>query len=303
MSNPIRQHHVPQLYLRNFAIKEKNSYMINVLRKGQGKCFKVNVEDIAVERNFYTVNSLEDKYVWEKYYATEIEPKMKVILDSIISRCESAVLSKEAKIINENEKVLMSMILVFQMLRSKNCREYEEKLYKDLVPEVIYKAKDRFSESMTGELDEIIKRVIEDEDTFKAIACSVSTDFERITKFASLMYSKTWLFYQLDETKEFITSDNPVMFLNARTLEVTPFKNGLLDDDTVISFPISAKILLVMYSGNKYFGVMNSWDCQKYRLSGNKEGKFVDLHNKLQYEQCNQFVMSNEKNVLNKLDY
>lgn len=301
MSSPIRQHHVPQLYLRNFAIKEKNSYMVNVVRKGQGKCFKANVEDIAVEKHFYTVNGLEDKYVWEKYYAIEIEPKMKAVLDSIISRCGSVVLSKEAKIINANEKALMSMILVFQMLRSKNCREYEEKLYKELAPEVIHKAKDIFPENAIGELDGIINQVIEDEDTFKSIVCSVSTDLERITKFASLMYGKTWLFYQLDKTKEFITSDNPVMFLNARTLDVTPFKNGLLDDDTVISFPISPKILLAMYSGNKYFGVMNSWDCQKYRLSGNKEVKFIDLHNRLQYEQCNKFVISNEKNALKKL--
>ena len=80
MSDPIRQHHVPQLYLRRFAVKEKNVYKINVLRKGQQKCFKANVEDIAVEKHFYTIGCGADKYVWEKYYASEIEPKMKTIL-------------------------------------------------------------------------------------------------------------------------------------------------------------------------------------------------------------------------------
>ena len=55
MSDPIRQHHVPQLYLRGFAVKEKNVYKTNVLRKGQQKCFKANVEDIVVAKHFYPI--------------------------------------------------------------------------------------------------------------------------------------------------------------------------------------------------------------------------------------------------------
>lgn len=53
MSDPIRQHHVPQLYLRGFAVKEKNVYKTNVLRKRQQKCFKANVEDNVVAKHFY----------------------------------------------------------------------------------------------------------------------------------------------------------------------------------------------------------------------------------------------------------
>lgn len=301
MSDPIRQHHVPQLYLRKFAVKEKNAYKINVLQKGQQKCFKANVEDIAVEKHFYTIECETDKYVWEKYYASEIEPKMKNALDLIINRCGSAVLSKKARIIDDNEKALMSMILVFQMLRSKSCREYEEKLYKELVPDVVQKAKDTFPNNIIDKLDERIKDIIENENTFKSIICGVSTDLERIEKFASILYNRTWMFFQLEDEKEFITSDNPVMLFNAKTLEATPFKNGLLDNDTVVSFPVSPKILLVMYSQNKYFGVMNSWDCRKTVISGNKDSKFINLQNKLQFEQCNQFVISNKESILNKL--
>lgn len=291
MSDPIRQHHVPQLYLRRFAVKEKNIYKINVLRKGQKKCFKANVEDIAVEKHFYTIESEPDKYVWEKYYASEIEPKMKTILDLIINRCDSAVLSKRARIIDNDEKALVSMILVFQMLRSKNCREYEEKLYQDLIPEIVQKIKVKFPSVMTNRIEERVERIIENEDTFKSIICDVSTNLDRIQRFASILYNRTWMFFQLKDEKEFITSDNPVMLLNARTLDAAPFKNGLLDNDTIVSFPISPKILLVMYSENNYFGVMNSWNCQKTVLSGSKDGKFIYLQNKLQFEQCNQFAI------------
>lgn len=95
----------------NLQFKEKNVYKINVLRKGQQKCFKANVEDIAVEKHFYTIGCGADKYVWEKYYASEIEPKMKNALELIINRCDSAVLSKKARIIDNDEKALVSMIL------------------------------------------------------------------------------------------------------------------------------------------------------------------------------------------------
>ena len=301
MSDPIRQHHVPQLYLRKFAKKEKKIYKTNVLRKGQKKSFKANIEDIAVEKHFYTLESENDKYVWEKYYANEIEPKMKTVLNLIINRCSSSVLSKQARIINNDEKALASIVLVFQMLRSKNCREYEKKLYKDLMPEVVQNLKDNFPNSMNDKLDKKIRCIVEDENTFKAIICGISTNLERIDKFASFLYNRTWIFFQLNDEKEFITSDNPVMFLNSRTLEATPFQNGLLDNDTVVSFPVSPKILLVMYSENKYFGIMNSWDCQKRVLSGKKDDRFIDLQNKLQFEQCNQFVISKKESVLNKL--
>ena len=56
-----------------------------------------------------------------------------------------------------------------------------------------------------------------------------------------------------------------------------------------------------MYSENKYFGILNSWDCQKRILSDGKDSKFIDLQNKLQYEQCNQFAIGNKESVLNQL--
>ena len=46
---------------------------------------------------------------------------------------------------------------------------------------------------------------------------------------------------------------------------------------------------------------MNSWDCQKTVLSGNKDNKFIDLQNKLQFEQCNQFAISKKESILNNL--
>lgn len=44
------------------------------------------LEAVAVEKNFYTVDGLEDPYCWEKAYAKSIEPMMSMLLPKIISR-------------------------------------------------------------------------------------------------------------------------------------------------------------------------------------------------------------------------
>jgi len=33
-----------------------------------------NVKDVAAERDFYTVDKLEDKHMWEKHYSHNVEP-------------------------------------------------------------------------------------------------------------------------------------------------------------------------------------------------------------------------------------
>ena len=68
MSEPKKQHYVPQLYLRNFS-SEINTEKIYVKSKRTSKLYLANISDTAAQRNFYTVNKYEDKYIWEKHFA------------------------------------------------------------------------------------------------------------------------------------------------------------------------------------------------------------------------------------------
>lgn len=72
MPNPIRHHHVPQTYLKNFSFKKKKQYKIFTLDKFSKKIFEANIDDVAVEKNFYTVKKNKDNYIWENFYATWI---------------------------------------------------------------------------------------------------------------------------------------------------------------------------------------------------------------------------------------
>ena len=58
MSQPRKQHYVPQVYLKNFSFGGDKSPKIFVLSTSSQKIFQRAVEEVAVEKDFYTINSL-----------------------------------------------------------------------------------------------------------------------------------------------------------------------------------------------------------------------------------------------------
>lgn len=61
---------MPKVYLKNFCAKDDS---IAVLDKTRNRIFSTGLEAVAVEKNFYTVDGLEDPYCWEKAYAKSID--------------------------------------------------------------------------------------------------------------------------------------------------------------------------------------------------------------------------------------
>lgn len=99
-NNPIKQHHVPQVYLRNFC---NSNSAITVLDKHTQKVFSTGVQAVGAEKNFYTLDKMKDPYYWERVYATGIEPLMGNLLPAIISRTNPLV-QNGSVIINHSEK-------------------------------------------------------------------------------------------------------------------------------------------------------------------------------------------------------
>ena len=303
MSEPIRQHYVPRLYLKKFAFADKKGYYVYALRKSENKIIKVNINNVAVENNFYTVEKFQDKYSWEKLYANNIEPSLKELLDDVIEKCESNVLRNDAVVIDEEQKIQFAIHIVYQLMRSIVFRKKEEEIYETHKPLVMSKVKEHFPEIKGCELKRKIEECFENEDFFKTIAYDVTFDTKRIGRFAEIIFRKAWIFYVLDGNRQFVTSDNPVMFIDSNTLDPTPFRNGLVKKDTVIYFPISKKIMLAIYSNQKYFGLMNNMDRQRRILSCRAERKYIDTVNLLQYQQCNEFAISYSESELKKILY
>lgn len=54
--------------------------------KKSKKVFSTGVNAVGAERDFYTLDKLDDPYLWEHMYSTGIEPLMSKVIPSVISR-------------------------------------------------------------------------------------------------------------------------------------------------------------------------------------------------------------------------
>ena len=117
MSNPRKQHYVPQLYLKNFAYGSSKTPKLYVLSVDQGKIFPASVCDTAAERDFYTVDSVGNKYMWECHYAERIEPMLDDLSKSLRRGCENVLIQNHVSVISPEEKVRLALSIMFQLLR------------------------------------------------------------------------------------------------------------------------------------------------------------------------------------------
>ena len=171
------------------------------------------------------MDGLKDPYCWEKAYADSIEPLMSVLLPTIISRVNVLVQTGH-RIINEDEKSQLALIMVMQLLRGKQSRAYEKKLFDELLPSTIEKAKEKFG-PLTDDQQKRLDTFGTDPQFFKQISMELTWDIERLTLYTNVLGWHDFVFYHICGDMEFVTSDNPVMFINSSTANAQPFANGL----------------------------------------------------------------------------
>lgn len=299
MSNPIRHHHVPQTYLKNFSFRKKDQFEIYTLDKISGNVFKANINNVAVEKDFYTVKELDDNYAWEKFYAETIEPEMGVIIPDIIKVSESCLINDKVKVLNNEQKSILSRIIVCQLLRGKNCREFGHEIFKEKSSLILADAKNKFMGKGNKKVDAILENFQFTEDMFKSVVMQSILSLEETERIARVLFNHCWVIYRIIGNKEFVTSDNPVMFMDSQTLNVTPFHNGASDNKTVIFYPISPKLLITLYSYNMFFEMLNSYDGNLLFIR-DKDKHFIDNVNKKQIEQCNRQAFCRTKEFLKK---
>ena len=299
MSNPRKQHYVPQVYLNNFAYGKDKNLKLYVLSCKSNKIYPANVRDSASERDFYTLDGYEDKFIWERHYATCIEPILGDIIKTIRQRCENVLVQNQAIVMDPDEKFRLALSMIFQLLRGKQTRDYEQYLYNKLLPKVAEQTRTRFAP--LDEKQEALVRSFGDENKyFKEISMQSIFRKESVEKFVSILLQRSFVIYKIVGTYSFVTSDNPVLLINLDSHDATPFKNGLANSKTVVYYPLSPKLLLGAYHPHLYFGSLESIDCQMVIIDGSKEQRFVLTHNKKQKEQSN-YVYAQSKEILQML--
>lgn len=287
---------MPKVYLKNFCAKDDS---IAVLDKTRNRVFSTGLEAVAVEKNFYTVDGLEDPYCWEKAYAESVEPMMSVLLPKIISRVHVLVQTGHC-IINKDEKSQLALIMVMQLLRGKQSRAYEKKLFDELLPSTIEKAKEKFG-PLTDEQQKRLDTFGTDPQFFKQISMGLTWDIERLTRYTNILMWHDFVFYHICGDMEFVTSDNPVMFINSNTANAQPFANGLARKTTLIYYPLSPKLLLCAIHPNAFFQFFSDKDGCLCRLDATKEESFIASMNRKQRAQCHNQVFALTQTTLEKI--
>lgn len=292
-NNPIRHHHVPEVYLKNFCNASK---AIAVIDKYSQRVFSTGIRAVGVEKDFYTLDKMEDPYCWEHIYASGIEPWMGELIPKIISQANLLV-RNGAIIINDSEKVRLSAIMVMQLLRGKHSRDYERKLYQSYLPKVFKKAKEVFG-PLSNKQNELLRAYENDDYYFKRTSMNLALDSKLLTRLTEIICNQDFIFYRIQGGMEFITSDNPVMLVDSIGGNARPFANGLQRISTSVYYPLSPKLLLCVLHPEFTLGIFSGKDCCLVDLDSNKEVRFISTINRKQIEQCSQHAFSRSEDVL-----
>ncbi len=300
MSNPKKQHYVPQVYLKNFSFSDKEPYKIYALCKKENRIFPVNVSDTSVEHNFYTVNKRSDPYIVETTYATVIEPMLARVITKIRKSCENILIQNHTCVLNPKDKIDMAYSMIFQLFRGKITREYTRKQYLSLAPVVAGEVKEVFN-PISEQQEIILNEITTSEDYYKLIATSTALNYEKVKSITEELLKRHFVIFKICGNSEFITSDNPVTFMDAETLDVTPFRNGLATPKTIVYFPITPKLLLAAYHPNYYFNTFSKYDCRLEYIDSDKEFNFINTYNYKQVESSYAYVYSRNEETLKNI--
>ncbi len=297
MNEPKKQHYVPQTYLRNFSFKSNNMDKICVFSKRTSKQYVANVSDTSAKRHFYTLEGSNDKYIVEKFFAKEIEPLLKNIIDKIISLSECKLINDGATILTFQDKLDLATCVIYQLIRSTNFRAYTYEKYDEMLPKIRQITSDKFGQDNVDWFlfDSIMPN---NEKIKKDVSINALLSKQLIKKMVTEICCKNFLLIKIKKG-EFITSDNPVMLVNSITSDVTPFTNKIANNSTIIYYPLTPKILLGIFSNSGVFKSTKEHDCTIKYLS--EDFNFVNRLNKKQLEHCQEYIYSPNNNFFDKL--
>lgn len=288
---PIRQHYVPKLYLKRFAIKNNKKYEIYAYDKSKQKLFKTKIENVALENNFYTDENLSDKYYLEKYFGKKIEPNMEIFIRKLIKIYSSYNVLNNDYLMSDELKIDFSYIIIFQLLRGKHTFEYGFKLAPVIVKEKAKLINERFGGiqlSMSGYfMEEVNQRGL-----VKNVLIEQLFNNDRMEFLTEIIFNKKWTIYVYSKDS-LLTCDEPVIVRNSKTNKTKLFNVGLIKNHTEVYYAITPRILIYLY------------DERTDKKSSDRSIRYVDdisfanYYNRIVLESCNAQVYSNDEELIN----
>lgn len=288
---PIRQHYVPKLYLKRFAIKNNKKYEIYAYDKSKQKLFKTKIENVALENNFYTDENLNDKYYLEKYFGKKIEPNMEIFIRKLIKIYSSYNVLNNDYLMSDELKIDFSYIIIFQLLRGKHTFEYGFKLAPVIVKEKAKLINERFGGFQLSMSDYFMEEVNQ-RGLVKNVLIEQLFNNDRMEFLTEIIFNKKWTIYVYSKDS-LLTCDEPVIVRNSKTNKTKLFNVGLIKNHTEVYYAITPRILIYLY------------DERTDKKSSDRSIRYVDdisfanYYNRIVLESCNAQVYSNDEELIN----
>lgn len=249
MSNPIKQHYIPRSYLKNFGIAgKKGKYFVDVYRLEYDHLLEqIDTKDICFQKNLYTlpVESENDKYALEKYYAEHV--------DSEFPKVYSLLIDESLHAVNSQQKLQILYVCLSLYFRTPRILDMSISMNEEIFNRasqfpneqgiVKITAGETKIEFHIDDLDEVKKEYNE-----KARQDFLINHLQYWADFVKYKFDCTITVIKINNSNTpLITSDNPV---SIRHINTNRFE-GLYDPDAVITLPLDRSHFLEIHP-NKY---------------------------------------------------
>ena len=253
---PVKQHYVPQCYLRQFAIRYKRKgHQVAVFDRKKDKSFRANVKDVACQNYFNRI---------------EVDGMDPNALEKAISQFETkladalARINRTRSLENEEDRAYLITLIGLTALRNPEMRENIRKIHED-VGKMNIAARLQLQQTYDASVQEAKQHGALPEDYnvtyeemkaafegggFKLVLTNnalVSLELELLDHTMPLLLKRGWHLLRAPEgSGGFITSDRPFFLMwSDPAMRTGPFAPGLALMGTDIYFPISPRLAVV----------------------------------------------------------
>lgn len=274
----IRQHYVPQFYLKQFSREKNREHYIWCYDKETGQVFKTNIKNIGMEKYFYHKND-----VFENALS---------IMEGYSSKIYKIIQEKPISALTREEKQLFAELVYLQDTRTRKARDGMIRVKKEVIIGKNFQDwfQEAFPDTKIEEYLEEIKRNIQLSEMFnieiKDNKPRFSDTLDRIMEFD--------LFLLINNIRitgaTFYTSDHPICHYSMSE-----------EKDMKIIFPITPELCL-MFTNDK------GWESMHPSHNVIINEKFVQMANERTVKKAYRFIFSKTndfefvKRVLNTRD-
>lgn len=280
-----KQHYIPQSYLRNFANSKKSIYTYD---KIESRVYNAAIDNICCIDDFYRIsdfslNEKEQLAIECDYFAQNIEPQYKSLIEWFINQKDECLNCKKAKIeLSIADKKNIAKYILIQYFRLPDMRKRISGMVDDFMLQTIPILKELIARKKNNPnintLDIGYKF-----DPVSTHAALSFLDGELMDEFTTAFAKNYWSFL-VSKDGRFYTSDYPLAVFS-HVPNVEPMYLGLAQYGGELTFPISRDIIIAIWD-NQFFSNRRKDDCNLTIIDSEEEKR----QNLLRYIYAKRYV-------------